>query len=177
VWDLPFGRGQRFGAQVSKPLDYIAGGWRVTLINTMASGLPGTLRYNTVGRQDIGGVGVSIRPNVTGASLYFPENQREWFRWLDPAAVQPVAATEGNPFGNAGRGTVRGEAFYQADLGLHKTFPLTERFWLEFRGEAFNLLNTTNFVTPDTNRSNVTYGTVTSTRASRQLQFALKLVF
>lgn len=177
VWDLPFGRGQKFGAQIAKPLDYVAGGWRLTLINTMASGLPGTLRYNTVGRQGIGGAGVSIRPNVTGASLYFPSDQRDWFRWLDPSAVQVVPATEGNPFGNSGRGTVRGEPFYQADLGLHKTFPFTERLRLEFRGEAFNLLNATNFVTPDTNRSNVTYGTVTSTRASRQLQFALKLVF
>ena len=177
VWDLPFGKGMRFGTAMAAPFDYLVGGWRVTLINTMGSGLPGTLRYNTVARQGIGGAGVSIRPNVTGASLYFPNDQREWFRWLDPAAVQPVAANESNPFGNAGRGTVRGEALYQADLGLHKTFPITERFRLEFRGEAFNLLNSTNFLVPDTNRSNVTYGTVTSTRAARQLQFALKLVF
>jgi hypothetical protein len=175
VWELPFGRGQKFGASWSRALDFVAGGWRATLINTMASGLPGTLRYNPVGRQGIGGAGGSIRPNVTGASLYF--SQREWFRWLDPAAVQVVAATEGNPFGNSGRGTVRGEPFYQADLGLHKSFPITERFQVEFRGEAFNVLNSTNFLVPDTNRSNVTYGTVTATRAGRQLQFALKLVF
>lgn len=177
VWDLPFGRGQRFGASWNKPLDYVAGGWRMTLINTMTSGLPGTLRYNPVGRQGIGGVGVAIRPNVTGASLYVPSERREWFNWLDPAAVQVVPATEGNPFGNAGRGTVRGEPFYQADLGMHKTFPFTERWRLEFRGEVFNLLNATNFLVPDTNRSNVTYGTVTATRAARQVQFALKLIF
>lgn len=177
VWELPIGRGKKFGSQMAAPLDYLAGGWRLTVINTMGSGLPGTLRYNTVGRQGIGGVGVAIRPNVTGASLYFPANQREWFRWLDPASVTPVPATEGNPFGNSGRGTVRGEPFYQADFGLHKIFGLTERFRLEFRGEAFNLLNVTNFVVPDTNRSNVSYGTVTSTRAARQFQLALKLVF
>lgn len=177
VWDMPFGKGKKFGSSMATPLDLVAGGWRVTLINTMGSGLPGTLRYNTVGRQGIGGVGVSIRPNVTGANLYFPSEQREWFRWLDPSAVQPVPATEGNPFGNAGRGTVRGEPIYQADLGLHKSFSITERFRLEFRGEVFNLMNATNFVVPDTNRSNVTYGTVTSTRAARQVQFALKLNF
>lgn len=177
VWDLPVGKGKRFAGSMPRALDYAAGGWRITLINNMASGQPGTLRYNTVARQGIGGVGVSIRPNVTGASLYVPQQQRDWFNWLDPAAVTVVPATEGNPFGNAGRGTVRGEPFYQADLGLHKTFPLTERIRLEFRGEAFNLLNSTNFLVPDTNRSNVTYGTVTSTRAARQLQFALKLIF
>ncbi|MFN7650506.1 MAG: carboxypeptidase regulatory-like domain-containing protein [Acidobacteriota bacterium] len=177
VWDLPIGKGKKLGASMPAALDYLAGGWRISLINNMASGQPGTLRYNPVGRQGIGSVGVSIRPNVTGANLYFPADQREWFRWLDPTAVAVVPATEGNPFGNSGRGTVRGEPFYQADLGLHKSFPVTERMRLEFRGEAFNLLNTTNFLVPDTNRSNVTYGTVTNTRAARQLQFALKFIF
>lgn len=57
VWDLPLGRGQRFGSGMSKPLDYAVGGWRLTLINNMSSGLPGTLRYNPVGRQGIGGAG------------------------------------------------------------------------------------------------------------------------
>lgn len=61
---------------------------------------------------------------------------------------------------------------------MHKTFPLfSERYRLEFRGEAFNLLNTTNFLVPDTNRSNLSYGQVTGTRAARQLQFALKFLF
>lgn len=177
VWDLPFGRGQRFGSSIPAALNYIAGGWRLTLINNLSSGLPGTLRYNPVGRQGIGSVGVAIRPNVTGASLYTPSDRRDWFNYLDPAAVQVVPATEGNPFGNAGRGTLRGEPFYQSDLGIHKTFPLLERLKLDFRAEAFNLFNVTNFVVPDTNRSNVTYGTITSTRAARQVQFALKLIF
>jgi hypothetical protein len=177
VWDLPYGRGQRFGSSAPAALNYIAGGWRITLINNMSSGLPGTLRYNPVGRQGIGSVGVAIRPNVTGASLYTAADRRDWFNYLDPSAVQVVPATEGNPFGNAGRGTLRGEPFYQSDLGIHKTFPLTERFRLDFRAEAFNLFNVSNFVVPDTNRSNVTYGTITSTRAARQIQFALKLIF
>ncbi len=177
VWDLPFGRGKKFGAHWNRAADALLGGWRATLINTMTSGLPGTLRYNAVARQNIGTVGVAVRPNVTGASLYFPDSQRDWFRWLDPAAVQVVDPSQGSPFGNSGRGTVRGEPFYQADLGLHKTFTLTERFNLEFRSEAFNLLNSTNFLVPDTNRSNLTYGTVTGTRAARQAQFALKLIF
>ena len=76
-----------------------------------------------------------------------------------------------------GRNAARSHPFYQADLGLHKSIPVSERVRLEFRGEAFNLLNTTNFLVPDTNRSNVTYGTVTNTRAARQLQFALKFIF
>ncbi len=175
VWDLPFGKGQRFGSSWNAVTDAFLGGWRATVINTMTSGLPGTLRYNPVARQNIGSVGGSIRPNVTGASLY--SEPREWFRWLDPAAVQVVDANNTNPFGNAGRGTVRGEPFYQTDLGIHKSFVFTERWKLELRGEGFNLFNVTNFLVPDTNRSNITYGTVTGTRAARQMQIALKLVF
>jgi hypothetical protein len=180
VYDLPFGRGRRWGSSWSRPLDLVAGGWRVTLINTMTSGLPGSLSYNTTARQQIGTVGNAIRPNIVGANVYIPTEQREWFRWLDPTAVQPVQdvpTAVANPFGNAGRGTIRGEPFYQADLGIHKDFAITERFRVEFRSELFNLFNTTNFLVPDTNRSSVAYGTVTSTRAARQAQFALKLLF
>jgi hypothetical protein len=180
VYDLPVGRGRRWGSGWSRPLDLVAGGWRVTLINTMTSGLPGSLSYNTTARQQVGTVGNAIRPNIVGSNLYIPSEQREWFRWLDPTAVQPVQdvpTAVANPFGNAGRGTIRGEPFYQADLGIHKDFAITERFRLEFRSELFNLLNTTNFLVPDTNRSSVAYGTVTSTRAARQAQFALKLLF
>lgn len=176
VWDLPFGRGRKFGSSFSGPLNYVAGGWRISVINTMGSGLPATLRYNTVARQNIGSLGVAIRPNIVTSQIYTPGG--EWFNYLNPGAVQAVPATNGNPFGNAGRNTVRGDALYQTDIGLHKTFPLfSERYRLEFRGEAFNLLNVTNFVPPETNISSIGYGQITSTRAPRQIQFALKFLF
>jgi hypothetical protein len=63
------------------------------------------------------------------------------------------------------------------NFGLHKDFAFTEGIKLEFRTEAFNLLNKTNFNNPDGNRSGGGYGTITSTQQPRQIQFALRLVF
>ncbi len=83
----------------------------------------------------------------------------------------------------------RGPAFFQSDLGLHKQFPLwNETTRLEFRAEAFNLFNHTNFGLPDLNVSNITrdasgnaiggtFGTFRpgSTFPAREIQFGLKL--
>ena len=94
------------------------------------------------------------------------------------------------PFGTAGRNTVRGPSFSQADLGLHKSFRLfSETTRLEFRMEAFNLFNQTNFQVPDTNANNIrrdstgaaiaggSFGTIRSAYPAREIQFALKLLF
>jgi hypothetical protein len=73
---------------------------------------------------------------------------------------------------------VKGYPFYQLDLGLHKQFGLwTERSRLEFRAEAFNILNQTNFQAPNSNISSSAFGSITSTFPARQLQFAMKLLF
>jgi hypothetical protein len=85
---------------------------------------------------------------------------------------------------------VRAPGFFQTDLGLHKAFPLgRDNTRLEFRIEAFNLLNKTNFQIPDSNVSNIrrdaqanaipggTYATIRSTYPARQVQLALKLYF
>ena len=83
-----------------------------------------------------------------------------------------------HPFGNAGRNTGRGYALYQLDFSLQKQFPLPgESRRLEFRSEFFNALNRTNFGSPDGNISNASFGTVRTTFAARQIQFALKFLF
>lgn len=74
---------------------------------------------------------------------------------------------------------MRSAAFYQLDFGLQKNFrlPLNEASKVEFRMEAFNLLNKTNFGAANSDRSSAAFGTVRSTAPARQLQFALKLYF
>ena len=101
-----------------------------------------------------------------------------------------IPTDRSQPFGTAGRNIARGPGFWQADLGLHKAFPLGRRDTrLEFRVEAFNVLNKTNFQIPDSNASNIrrdaqgnaiaggTYGTIRTTFPARQVQLALKLYF
>ncbi len=183
VYDLPFGKGRRF-ANNSSVLDYIIGGWRATLINTMTSGLPVNLTYSPVSGFSVGGT-ATTRPNLTGQPLRSPGADPN--NYLNISSVSIPGGDQ--VFGTAGRNIISGPSFFQADLGLHKAFPVwRESTKLEFRVEAFNLFNHTNFQAPDGNASNIrivngqpttggSFGTIRSAFPARQIQFALKLYF
>jgi hypothetical protein len=65
----------------------------------------------------------------------------------------------------------------QWDLGVDKSFRITERFSLQFRSEFFNVLNHTNFGPPTVTTTSSAFGTITNALPARQIQFALKLLF
>ena len=186
VYDLPFGKGRRWGGDIPTALDYVIGGWRSTLINSMTSGLPINLTYSPNAQFTVGGT-PTHRPNLTGQPI-INSGEVDPNNYLNINAVT-IPTDRSQPFGNAGRNLIQGPNFFQADLGLHKSFPLwREATKLEFRMEAFNLFNRTNFTTPDSNASNIrivngqpttggTFGTIRSTFPARQIQFALKLYF
>ena len=82
------------------------------------------------------------------------------------------------PFGYAPRNVARMPAFYDADFSLHKNFNFTEARYVQFRAEAFNLLNKTNFAPPGGLSSNSGgFGVFTGSFPARQVQLALKLMF
>ena len=182
VWNLPFGQGQKFGTNMGTVLNGLLGGWQVSGINTMRSGRTVNLRYATSGPTAVtSGLptflgGVALRPNVTGDPLA-PESERSIDNYFnrDNVVLPPATA----PFGNAGRNSVRGYAFYQLDLGIQKEFglPIRNGASLEIRAEAFNVLNKTNFGLPNGDRNSGAFGTIRSTFPARQLQFAAKLSF
>jgi Carboxypeptidase regulatory-like domain/TonB-dependent Receptor Plug Domain len=81
-------------------------------------------------------------------------------------------------YGNVSRNSLRSYSFFQTDLGLHKAFNLwSESSKLDFRVEAFNILNKVNYQAPDPNISDGGFGTITTAYPARQLQLALKLFF
>jgi hypothetical protein len=179
VWDLPFGTGRRWGGKSSRLLNAVLGDWQFTAINTATSGQPVNLIYNISSGATVSGL-LNYRPNVSGNPVT-KSGQRiktttSVTNYLSSANVSiPNAA---HPYGNAGRNTVRSYPFYQLDLGLHKGFHLwSESSILDIRGEAFNALNQVNYTAPDSNRSNGSFGTITSAFAPRQLQVAAKLIF
>ena len=110
-------------------------------------------------------------------------------QFINPAAfIQNPIGT----YGNVGRNALRGPGNFSFDLALSRNFRLTERLTLQARGEAFNILNHTNFVgafapagqeagasygTLSTNLSASNFGQVTGAYDPRILQFAMKLVF
>ncbi len=179
VWDLPFGRGRTFGSQMSPVLDGVLGGWTLTGINTMLSGQTINLRYQpspvTANLASFLG-GVALRPNVSGEVLA-PNGQRTIDNYFNKANISIPTADQ--PFGTAGRNIARSQAFFQFDFGLQKHFhvPITEVSQVEFRMEAFNLFNKTNFGAANSDRGSAAFGTIRSTFPARQIQLALKLRF
>jgi hypothetical protein len=172
IYDLPFGRGRKF-AIASKALDLALGGWAINLINTADSGLPLNIGYSATAQAQVSGL-VSERPNLTGQSLYLTNSNR--LAYLNAAAFSVPAYTQ--PFGNAPRNVAKMPAFYDTDFGIHKNFSIAESRFVQFRAEAFNLLNYTNFApTLGLNSNSSGFGVFNSTWQARQVQLAVKLVF
>jgi hypothetical protein len=173
LYDLPVGKGRQFNVD-RKALDYVVGGWSLNMINTMTSGLPLDIGYSATAQQQVSNL-VSARPDlVSGQSVYL--NSSNPINYLNPAAFSIPNYTQ--PFGNTPRNSVRTPAVFITDFGLHKNFAVTESRYLQFRAEAFNLLNRTNFSTVSTTNANGSgFGVFNATFPARQLQLALKLVF
>ncbi len=181
-YQLPFGSGQRFGSGASGWMNRLIGGWQWNGIVTAQSGFPITplIGFNNSGTGDGGVVDVpNLNPNFKG-----PVISGRVDNWFDPRAFTvPLAGT----FGNAGRSTFRGPGLFNLDTSLFKRIPIREGVTLQFRAEAFNVLNHVNFAFPNQvvfqgNSANYNYsesaGEITNTATpSRQLQFALKLLF
>jgi hypothetical protein len=175
LYDLPFGKGRTFDIN-NKALDLIAGGWSINVINTATSGLPVNIIYSPTAQFSVSPL-VTPRPNLVSGQVVTPEGQRTVNNYLNPAAFS-IPTNPAQPFGNAGRNIARGYPFHELDFGLHKNFSLgSESRFVQFRAEAFNLLNKTNFGVPGSTLGSSSFGVISSTQPARQLQLALKLYF
>jgi len=161
VWEPPFGR------------DTWWGDWRFSVVNTMTSGLPVNLTFSPAANMQVSTV-VTHRPNVTG-DLYAAEpSAAQWFNTAN--ITVPTDITQ--PFGNAARNIARGPALYSMDLGIHKDLGIGGSRRIQLRVEAFNVLNKTNLSSPNSNRSNANFGTITSLAIQpRQVQLGIKVDF
>lgn len=86
--------------------------------------------------------------------------------------------------GTLGRDAITGANFLNTDFSVTKNTKITERFNLQFRTEMFDVFNHPNFGNPVLTATSGSFGNITSTRfptgdfgSSRQIQFALKLLF
>jgi hypothetical protein len=183
VYDLPYGRGRMFGSSAPFIMQELLGGWQVTAINSASSGLPVNITYSPSSFQQVSPLLVQ-RPNQLPGNPVLPKSQRvkasgnTVLLALNPAVFS--LPDPNHPYGNAGRNSVRFDPFYQLDLGLHKNFPLyPEGTSFDFRVEAFNILNQTNYAFPQSGFGSSTFGVVAagSTFPARILQFAGKIMF
>jgi carboxypeptidase family protein len=181
-YQLPFGSGQRFGGGAGGWVNQLIGGWQWNGIVNAQGGFPMTpvIGFNNSGTGDGGNPDVpDWNPNFHGKVMTGTPDQ-----WFDPHAFKlPIPGT----FGNAGRGQLRGPGLVGIDTSLFKKIKISERFNLQLRAEAFNILNHSNFslanpITFDGNSADYTYSSSAgqiyqSATSSRQLQLALKLLF
>jgi hypothetical protein len=161
--------------------------WQLAPLFHASSGQPLTV---TTGHDDSLTDLNNDRPDQVMADVY-PVSQgcksSPCVQWINPAAFVP------NPtgtFGDVGRNSLRGPGTVNVDAALSRIFAITERFRLEARADAFNVINHANFVggispaglvaaftTMNTNLSSSSFGQVQSAFDPRILEFALKVHF
>lgn len=192
VWQLPFGRGKRFGTSMNRALDAVVGGWQISGNWVQTSGLPFSV---TNGRQ--WATNWNITPNATpNGKPHVPVTNGKNVKpatgtapggpnlWDDPAAELAAWSTT-LPGQSGSYRTLRGAGNFGLDTGVMKrwSMPWSERHFVQFRWESFNLFNTVRFDPTSTTNGNQitqssTFGRLTGTLTSpRQMQFALRYDF
>lgn len=174
LWTIPFHPRERV-------LNAVAGGWTLAGLTTFETGTPLTFiegydvaqdgtSAGSLGQQHavLSGQPIAIRHTSEAAMINMYFNTA--------AFVDPQLLPAGT-YGNAGRGILRGPDFNDTDFSILKDFAFTERYRLQFRAEAFNLLNQVNFNNPNVTVSSGSFGRITGAGTARVIQFALKLLW
>lgn len=198
VYDLPVGRGRKYLAGSSSPVDAVLGGWQLSVINTMQAGTPFNLTYTP---SSSNAVSPQISATYRGANEYRPNLapgqplikptklssgyvQYVNYDALTLPATKTAAGALLSPFGDLGRNSARTPAYYTTDFALNKTFGTpVDRLKVQFRTEMYNVFNHTNFYLPSSalggtlGDAPTSGGTITSTFEPRIIQFGLKVLY
>ena len=171
-WELPFGTGKKFASGAQPVVNKLLGGWEVSGILLLRTGLP----FTVVQQQNLLSTGTANRPDrVRRGSLDNPTPDR----WFDLTAFRPTTDNTGT-YGNSGRNILWGPGQQQVDLSLVKNTRLTERVNHQFKFELFNALNHAQFAQPGNSIGTGSAGVISSllfTTPMRQIQFVMKLSF
>ena len=182
-YDIPFGRGKRFGGNMNRALDLVAGNWHANGILTLRTGPPFTIagtqcqgNWNRCLPDAVSG----HDPNAAPSGGRSPGSNGLWFDTSGFAIAAPLTG------GNLGLQSNTAPPTRTMDFSVFKDFVFTERIRMQFRTEAFNLANTPQFDRPDASLSdsklaggNGNFGKVLNTIAGteRHVQFSLRLQF
>jgi hypothetical protein len=181
IWEMPFGRNKRWLNSAPTWQDLLLGGWQLNGIFALATSRPFTIdtgRYNLTlndtSTADYSGKDFNIASKVVKGDYIYAITPEEKALFTFPAAGSP---------GGTPQYAFRGPLYTNIDTSLFKNFRarfLGEQGQIQFRAEAFNLLNHPSFNTPPSSNLSIasgTFGQITSARAERILQFALKINF
>ncbi|HEU0004668.1 MAG TPA: carboxypeptidase regulatory-like domain-containing protein, partial [Terriglobia bacterium] len=176
LWELPFGKGRKWGNGWHPAANTVLGGWQVNGITTFQSGLP---IFVTQSAQALNLRDGAQRPmwNGNDANLTGTKEQKI-AKWFDTSAFSTTPAFT---LGNAPRvmPDLRVDGEKSFDLSLFKNNYFHEGKWnVQFRTEFFNAFNRVRFAGPNAQVGNSAFGVVSSQgNGPRQIQMAIKLVF
>ncbi|MEZ5317193.1 MAG: TonB-dependent receptor [Vicinamibacterales bacterium] len=182
VWQLPIGRDRAVGGGMSPVLDAIIGGWQLSTIWTVRSGLPVNVtlassgtdpntgqRYSFLNRN-----GGSLRPDLVGDPNANSDASNDRLHYLDAAAYALQAV---NTPGNAPRNSAWGPGYFTVDLSLVKRFSFARARFADVRVEAFNLLNRVNYKDPNGTWGSSNFGVISDAYDPRIMQIAVRFGF
>ncbi|HET9167546.1 MAG TPA: TonB-dependent receptor [Candidatus Angelobacter sp.] len=180
MYDLPFGKGRRFGGDADPVVNAVIGGWSIATNFTMHTGFA---LYPHGADSSLTG-SASPRPNCvpgvsqSGSGAFTNPNDPTTPGILGPHFLNPASVTDGTPgtFGTCPAGAFRGPGLATSDLSIVKAFQISERTNFEFLTQFINLTNTPILGAPSTS-TGPTFGVITSSNPGRQVQFGLRLVF
>ncbi|MGP0020220.1 MAG: TonB-dependent receptor [Candidatus Sulfotelmatobacter sp.] len=182
IYDLPFGRGKMLGKNASGVVNGVIGGWQVSPILSFRTGWP----LPVYGAQDNSGTfGRGARADCDNgvpsiSNTFLPGVGRQWFNNTGQF-TNPDKGTFGDC--SPQLSDLRSPHYSDVDLSLHKDFPITERFRLQFRTDFINTFNHVQLNAPNMGLSSGTVqipsvmGQITSAQPPRNIQLALKLYY
>jgi hypothetical protein len=189
TYDLPFGRGKHFGANMNRVLNGAVGGWKLSGTNVSYTGFPVTA--NSPSNYSSQVFAADARPNQYNPLKVVHRSVNAWFgTYVLPgnpgAACGPTQDSStcvfgqqpNDTFGDVRPMSLRGPGFEQVDMSVSKSFPVWREEHLEFRGDFFNAFNIVSYGAPDSTVTDTHFGAITSTNSTeRHIQLSLKYAF
>jgi Carboxypeptidase regulatory-like domain len=188
VYQLPFGKGKRFGRNAPRAVDMFIGGWQIQGILTLMTGTPFTVSYSST-YLNLAAGGTNTPVQVGPATKLYGVNTASngGSPWFDPnafaappcqSATPSASCPTGAPdqvngaaqqVGNVGRNSMIGPGFFNLNSSLSKTAQFNERVGMQLRLETVNTTNTPQFANPNgtcCTANNANFGYVTGTVGS-----------
>jgi hypothetical protein len=186
-YDLPFGRGKRFGGNWNRVVDEGIGGWKLSGTDVSYSAFPVTVSSPANYSSTVFAFTGAARPNqnlplkIVNRSL-----NAYWGTAVQGTACGPnqnngtciFSQQPTNAFGNVRPFSLRGPGFEQVDMSVFKSFPIWGEHHMDFRTDFFNGFNIASYKSPDSGVTDANFGQITSTNSTeRHIQLSLKYAF
>ena len=195
IYELPFGHNKTFMSGASPLVTALVGGWQISPVLTLASGLPFNLSYSECGASVPGSAPCYVDGNPRALQKDYKGTPGQGnLQYYDAVGIRtalaaPAFQNAASPFsgsaldtiGNSGRNSFFGPGFFNGDLSLQKNVTFRERYTGQFRVDAFNGFNHINYGNPNGNveqTGSITSGPgVNGSTNPRQLQFSARIQF